>query len=385
MIFSLNGLLRGFIYLTIVSSITAIGISRLAPQESHFRILKPSMIVPVNGYHFRSYDRIPRVLDPMTGLLSDVTLEGVDSFDSATCSPWENDRGQSYVVGRWLGRSKADDGICQGCGLGRFKFPGGKTLERVKLDVMPVSRPCFFPDDPSRVIFAAGDGQLYRYQFEKESDTSESPGEGTRLSPLVWKVATAGEMPVSINDPIWPTDPRLKSRLIASLTFIVKDTNGKSRMRTRLGWLQLNPAGTEIVRAGRLIGQPDTMTPGAGTTPRPDESLPAVYSAGSGGGLTLAYMTHEEHENGWGLHVAPLEIEFETGIPIVDELRCQTVADKQSHAIPIFSADGRTLFSVLNTDPKPETLVRIPVPNLERAPAAVLARLVLRKGRVAWN
>lgn len=383
MSFSLNGLLRGFIYLVIVSSITAIGINRLAPQEARFRILKLSNVVPVNGYHFRSYDRLPRLLDPETGLFSDIKLDGPDSFDSATCSPWENDRGQSYVVGRWLGRSKADDGMCLGCGLGRFKFPGGKALERVKLEVMPVSRPCFFPEDPLSVLFAAGDGRLYRYTFEKEMDPSPSPVEGGSPTPLAWKTSTAGEMPVAINDPIWPSDPRLKSRLIASLTFMVKDAEGKLKMRSRLGWLQLNPEGTEIVRAGRLIGHDDATAVNDG--PRPDETLPTIYSAGNGAEFTLAYLTRVEGRSGWGLHVAPLEIDFETGTPIVDELQSHTIAGNQSHMTPIFSADGRTLYSVVNSDPKPDTIERLRVPELVRAPAALLARIVVRNSRIAWN
>ncbi|WP_406695732.1 hypothetical protein V5E97_32500 [Singulisphaera sp. Ch08] len=380
---SLNRLFRSFIYLLIVSSITAIGISRLAPQEARFRILRPSTVVPVNGYHFRTYDRLPRVLDPQTGGLTRVNLEGVDVFDSAACSPWENDRGQSDVVGRWLGRSKAVDGVCQGCGLGRFKFPGGQALERVKLDVMPVSRPCFLPDEPSTVLFAAGDGRLYRYTFEKECDPTGGVIDGVSPTALAWDVATAGEKPVFINDPIWPTDPRLKNRLIASLTFMVKGPDGKPKMRSRLGWLQLNPEATAIVRAGRLIGHDEETTAGAVTSP--DESLPTVYSSGTGTGLTLAYLTHAAGEEGWGLRVAPLEIESETGTPIVDELRSHTIAAKQSHAIPIFSADGRTLYSVLNSDPKPQTVERLPVPDLVRVPAAVLARLVVRNGRIAWN
>lgn len=384
MIFSLNGLLRGFIYLAIVSSLTAIGINRLAPREARFRILKSSTIVPVNGYYFRSYDRLPRVLDPETGLLSDVKLEGADSFDSATCSPWENDRGQSYVVGRWLGRTKVDDGMCQGCGLGRFSFPGGKALERIKLEVMPVSRPCFFPEDPLSVLFAAGDGRLYRYTFNKEVNPSATPLEGVSPTALTWKTATAGEEPVSISDPVWPLDPAFKNRLIASLTFIVKDANGASKMRSRLGWLQLNPQGTEIIRAGRLIGNDSDVTT-AGVGQLHDETLPTVYSTADGSNLTLAYLTRVEGACGWVLHVAPLEIDSETGTPVVDEIRSQTIADKQSHAVPIFSADGRTLFSVVNTEPKPDTIARIRVPELQRAPAAVLARLAVRNSRTAWN
>ncbi len=141
-------------------------------------------------------------------------------------------------------------------------------------------------------------------------------------------------------------------------------------MRSRLAWLQLNPAGTEIVRAGRLIGQ-DATGPDAATIP--DETLPAVYSSGDGAGLTLVYMTREAGVSGWGLHVAPLEIDPETDTPIVDEHRGRTIALNQSHMVPIFSNDGRTIFSVLNSDPKPSTVERISVPELERAPAAVLA------------
>jgi len=249
--------------------------------------------------------------------------------------------------------------------------------------VMPVSRPCFFPEDPLSVLFAAGDGRLYRYTFEKELNPSGSPVEGISPTPLTWKVSTAGEEPVSINDPFWPTDPRFNNRLIASLTFMVKNPDGKPKMCSRLGWLQLNPEGTEIVRAGRLLGREDATPAGVG--PRPEETLPTVYTAADGAGFTLAYLTRVQGTSGWGLHVAPLEIDSETGTPIVDELRSRTIAENRSHVIPIFSTDGRTLYSVLNSDPKPESIERIHVPELERAPAAVLARLVVRKGRIEWN
>lgn len=379
MSFSFNALIRGFIYLTIVTSLTAIGINRLAPQATHFRILKRSTIVPVNGYHFRSYDRLPRIFDPETGRLAFANMEGVDSFDNAACSPWENDQGRSDVVGRWLGRKGG--GICRGFGLARFKFPGGHVLDRVKLSVMPVSAPCFDPDRPSNVLFASGNGRLYRYTFAGDPGASSgSETEEVAPTPVTWRTATAGEQPVAINDPIWPTDPRLKGRLIASFMFSEKTSTGRLVLRSRLGWLRLDHAGTEVVESGLLIEQDPTTT----TDLELDETVPTVGLAEDGVGLTLAYLTHAQQERGWTLCIAPIQVR-DSGIPLVEGPRVRVVVSNRSHVVPIFSANGRSLYSLQHSDPKPEGMELIAIPPLEQQSAAALASQSVLPERITAN
>jgi hypothetical protein len=321
-------------------------------------------------------------LDPETGRLSFVPIQGGDSFDSATCSPWEDDQGQSDMVGRWLGRSQVDK-ICEGCGLARYKFPSGQLLERVKLDVMPVSRPCFDPDWPTSVLFAAGDGKLYRYTFEGAPNAAQGSAAGEAgPTPLTWKTSTAGTMPVAISDPIWPSDSRFKGRLIASLTFLVKGSDGRTTMRSRLGWLRLNREGTEIVQTGHLIEQDRATSPGGDG---PDETVPTLQVTEDGTGLMLAYLSHAPRELGWTLWAAPLKLDCESGTPTVDKSRLCAVAANRSHMIPVFSADGRTLYSIANSDPKPETIDRVSVPELVRHPADSMAGRLGGTGRLVKN
>ena len=104
-----------------------------------------------------------------------------------------------------------------------------------------------------------------------------------------------------------------------------------------------------------------------------------------GAALTLAYLTHVDGEVGWRLHAAPLELDCESGNPVVEESQIRTVAFNRSHALPIFSADGRTLYSVLNSEPKPETIEGFSVPELVRLPAGSLARQAGRTGRLVKN
>lgn len=385
---SMNGLLRGFIYLTIVTSLTAIGIGRLAPRETRFRILKTTGVVPVNGYHFRTYDRLPRLFDPATGALKFVEFECApgDSFDTAACSPWEDEQGRSDVVGRWLGRTEAG-GVCQGCGLARYSLPGGELIERVKLSVMPVSRPCFDPNRPSSVLFAAGDGRLYRHTFGSDTPESSLGADGEVVpTPLAWNQATAGPRPVAINDPIWPPDPKFKGRLIASLTYLQRTPNGSSTMENRLGWLELDREGLQVVRSGRLVDRAPAF---ARDCPYFDETMPVLaptsFSSGAGTNLTLAYLTHLEGRSGWILCTTPLELDDATGVPVVKADRVRTVATERSHAAPIFSEDGRTLYAIVNSDPKPESIDSFAVPDLFPQAAVSLAEQDDRGSREATD
>src|SRR5271166_1593768 len=49
--------------------------------------------------------------------------------------------------------------------LARFRLPEGEVIDEVKLDVLPTGRVCWVPEYPGRIMFAAGDGQLYCHDF----------------------------------------------------------------------------------------------------------------------------------------------------------------------------------------------------------------------------
>ena len=129
-------------------------------------------------------DRTPRWLDAETGTVTTFPIEEGDVLEAASCSPWVDEKGRHQVIGRWSSRTK--DGpmsMSTDFGLARYMFPSGQLLDHVSTDIVPVGAPSWFPGTRANILFAAGDGNLYKYAFETEAGVRS--GEEARAATTV--------------------------------------------------------------------------------------------------------------------------------------------------------------------------------------------------------
>ncbi len=343
MILSLHGLFRGIALLAIASTISAVTLGRFAPKPAHFRILSGSRYAAVSGYHFTNLDRVPRFLDAETGDFKRVNFGGDDVVDCAACSPWQDEQGTQLLVARW--NSNNPDQETQGYGLSRFSFPDGQVVDRYELEVVPTSRPCFFHNEPGRILFAAGDGHLYRFQFPDRRGNKNGETKDTKQPQrIAWKTSRPGPGNPFISDPVWPSDPRFGGRLIVSLTYLDSDPKAGHRVyrRAQLWWIKLNEAATEVVEAGRILA-PGTskLDPGVNSELR----LPSIGTAPDGS-LVLAYIHQPDRYAAYQLRLAPLHFQEETGAPTIDAAQSCLLSESCLTVTPTFSSDGRWVFGL---------------------------------------
>lgn len=352
----LRSLLRIAIASTAVITVLAVAVGRASKQPEGARLRETARFEPISAHLYPEVDPTqgPRMLNLDTGAIERVRLGLADRLGYGACSPWRDGRGRTHIVGLWRSDEFGDQ---QPMGLLRVSLPDGEVLNRVAVDNLPNSPPCWFPGTGSRILYSGWDGTLYTFSFEDgdaELDSWPTParesGDMTKPRAITWRVRPVPGPPPLISDPSWPTDPRLKGKVIVSLTLIEPNTREEDRQRSQLWWLQLNDEGTEIVAAGRLI------QPIARTTPDPviEERLPRVATAPDGS-LALAYLTRSAGKLDVSLRMARLTLDVATGAPGVDEAETVEVADGCTTAFPAFSLDGKRVYSL---------------PRLSRAPAS---------------
>lgn len=348
MSFSFSSLLRLIVLMAVGSTILAVGISRLDPPKPGWRARRPANHVSINEYFLDVTDRTPRWLDVDTGRVTAHGPTDGDVLEVASCSPFVDDRGRRQVVGRWSSRTK--DGpmsMTKDFGLARYTFPDGEMLEQISTETVPVGPPVWFPGTRARILFAAGDGQLYHYAFEAEHwlrDESEpAKGRDLRPHPLAWGCPKPGDGNVFIGDLAWPDDPRMGGRVVVSLREQEFSMDGaRFYTRTQIWWLKLNHAGTEIVDAGRLV-TPDRSGAAAGDF---DERSPTVGALADGRPV-LAYLRQRAGQNGWDLRLSPIRIDSDRHVPAAFESSTVPVTGGCQPAHPAFSSDGRWLSAIV--------------------------------------
>jgi hypothetical protein len=108
-------------------------------------------------------------------------------------SPWCDAKGNTVAVCQSFGLPGT--GEEQSCWrLARLQLPAGEVIEEVKLDLLPTGRAFWVPDHPGRIVFAAGDGLLYRHDLpgwapesgEGYADEADSSNESVLLR-VSWK------------------------------------------------------------------------------------------------------------------------------------------------------------------------------------------------------
>ncbi len=379
--FALSMLARPLLAGALVASASAVGLSRLAPQP-------PAPCTPARARHVlvsplgsEPHPAGSVWLDAETGRTTETgALEG-QALRYASVSPWLDESGRPQVVGRAVRRP--GDPAPDLMALVRMTFPEGRVLDRVALDIMPASPPCWAPGTRARVLFGGGDGRLHRFDFEDASDDSGStrhPDEQPR--PLAWHCPPPGGRLAQVWSPCWPDDPRFARTILAAVEMMPPGPDRQSLTPRRIWWLRLDDAGEAVVSAGPVFDPhaipeaSDASTPSVGTTPD--------------GGLVLAYYVSTDRTT-WDLHISPLTVD-EAGRPHAGPGR--RLAGGCRQFIPAaFSADGRWISAVqadpqgrgmilrldLQTDetPEPPPAPAPRVPAVKWAPIAAVVRFLL--------
>jgi hypothetical protein len=363
---SLNGLVRLVGLLALVSCAVAVGLARLEPAAAHFRLAAPPHYGVINGFVLSTPPGETRFLDAETGRFCRITVPEGDRLDYGTCSPWQDEEGESQVVGRWSRRTPGGaESLAEEFGLARYSVPSGRVLDRVPLEVVPAGHPCWFPGTAARVLYAGTDGRLYRLSFEGPGAAGGAGGDPPRPQPIDWRCPAPG-IKQMVRDPVWPTDPRLGGRLIVTLSY--RPSAAELALTPgRLWWLRLSDDGAAVVDAGPLT----ETEPAAGQRPlgRAEERFPNL-AVTPDGALTLAYLWQRERTGVWDLRLARVAIDSETGDPMVPPEGVRTVAGGHLSELPPFSADGRYVYAVLDRDAATRAAKVVPFPTAPSPTAA---------------
>jgi hypothetical protein len=325
----------------------AVGVARLvsAPAERSSRPVRRARVQyeGVNDQTASGAEHGCRLLDASTGRIVSMKLPDNDMLLFARSSPWEGSDGQVQVVGRWLARSAKPRGLGFGeVGLARCTFPGGEVLDRIPVDVVPLSPPCWFPGPEPRILYGGTDGQLYQFAFDDPAAEESDSDPRARPVPVRWACQKPGHGEVRISDPTWPTDSRLGGRVVASLTYIEGVGAAARFVPSQLWWLELTGDGGAIKAAGRLMIDRHRGPSSA------CERFPSL-AATPDGGLALAYLASPEGQVGWDMRLAPVSIDPNTGEPRSRSRASVLVARDVAVASPTFSSDGRWLHGLPST------------------------------------
>jgi hypothetical protein len=347
----LSALLRTLVWASIGISAVAVGLGHYAPRGLRCRREAVPRYQWVNGRTSSNMECQPRFLDRETGAIVRGEFPAADTLELASCSPWRDERGQFHVVGRrmtYLRQGKKC--FPQEFGLARYTFPEGRLIDRVELDQVPVTEPCWAPGLAPRIIFVAGNGVFYGYAFEGSdgcplggADAPDRPRE------IAWRTTRPGLGLLQIKDLIWPTDPRLGGRLIASLSYQVQIDGRRRFLGPQLWWIELSGDGTAITGAGRII-VPEHGDLAWAVDQDQEERLPSIALTPAGG-LTLAYLARMRDQTPWELRVARLESDPATGAPMVRRGGSRGLARGCIATAPAFSTDGRWVYGIVDCEP----------------------------------
>jgi hypothetical protein len=349
---SLMGLVRSLAFLAIAWVIAALGMGVLKTgvnsggEEGTFFIAKPALHDAVAADWTTGKD--PFLFDQVTGQTRELDVPGDDRWTLLSIVPWRDSQGRLEAIGRWVNPEKTGF-----AGLGRFRLDDKKILDHVPLDILPIGRMCWVPDQPGAIVFPAGDGRLYRYQFVSQGDENEAGDrKGTKEAhvqaempvPLMWRDPEPGEGNVFLSDPVWSSDSRLQKFIFVALSRKVSTGTRKAYEYQSLWWLEVNALGDQIVAAGPLT-HPNEKTDKAERT---IERMPNI-AVDSNGTMTLVYLVHFADKRATELRAVELDIDRQTGNPRIRTNRqgesSRALADGIPPAPLVVSADGKSVFA----------------------------------------
>src|SRR5262249_54348868 len=128
-------------------------------------------------------------------------------------------------------------------------------------EILPSGRPCWVPDQPRMILFAAGDGRLYRCRLTEEEGEPAvrrpsiyASGRTEPSEPLAWEIAPPGDGEPMLVDPVWSSHPRLKKWVFVGLMALGTRDQQPEYGSTHLWWLEVSDDASAIVAAGPLTG-----------------------------------------------------------------------------------------------------------------------------------
>jgi len=272
-----------------------------------------------------------------------------------------DDRWGQLSVSPWCDAEGNVEGVCQSFvfpatgvkrsfwGLARLRLPEREVIDEFKLDLLPTGRACWVPTHPGRILFAAGDGQLYRHDFPGWSSTAgETLDDATALSNenglcrVIWKAPPPLGRAVFITDPVWPSHPRLHHIVFAKLVPQLRELSEEFIEATELLWLIMSDDGA-VVEASGLLNLPKNNPSGDRKTRKwfPNVEL------GRDGTIRLVYLWRVQGDLKHHLEVVTIEIDPEAGHPRVPARSVsRTLDDDCAPVPPLFSADGMSVYMV---------------------------------------
>ncbi|MDR3634823.1 MAG: hypothetical protein P4L84_13545 [Isosphaeraceae bacterium] len=357
MMTSLGTLVRGTLLMLALACGLAVSTARLMPRPAGFRLWQVPRHAAINGGFFAPTHSPTEVFNTETGRFVTFRLPDGEALQWAGFSDWVDDEGESQVVGRWTSRAgNHGDATLEDVGLGRFSFPSGRALDRVRLEKAPVSLPCWYPGSTSRVLYASADGGLYRYEFKGRSVYDSAPIDDRAL-PITWSKLPPGVVDVFVEDPFWPADDCLKDCLLATVSFKIQSRRGVKYQPHQIWWLRLDATGTTVVDSGRLSS--DGRNGGESGDSDADERYPRMRPS-TDGELILAYQVRREKRNASELRVARVELDPKTGVPVMRHADSRKLLEGCAIVPPIFTPTGDGLFTLVHNPQGLATLERVP-------------------------
>lgn len=284
------------------------------------------------------------LVDRTSGRKTPIRLPAGDRWSDVTISPWRGRGGEIEAVGRWVNPDREDFS-----GWAVFRLSDGAVLSRIATEIIPTGRPCWVPGQSRMILFAAGDGQLYRCRLTPEEEMTAIPrphlyaSGRTEPSDLVaWEDSPPGEGDPMMTDPVWPTDPRLKKWVFVALMTLDKSGRWLSYGPPQIWWLELSEEARSIVAAGRLT----PPTEGEIEPHRIEQRFPNI-AVGPDGTIHLVYLERRNRERTGRLRSAMIEFDARTGHP-----RAVPTAERSDPGTPeaiapaplLVSSDGATVY-----------------------------------------
>jgi hypothetical protein len=289
---------------------------------------------------FREAPHVPSLLDRRTGKLPPCSIPGAEDLEILGFSPWRDAAGQHHMLAR-SGGNVPDQPLhaVRPLELVRYTFPAGEILSRLTIERMMAGRVCWAPDRSDRIVFAGGDGQLYRRNLSLSRGAK--PGVA-RSEPVCWSDAELEKEALAIRDPCWPDEPSLGGCLLVALTPRGPEGEPGFPPGSQLWWLRLDQDARTIVAARRAVLPDGDDAQASGVR----ERLPAVGRA-CDGTLLVAYLARPAGRWSWELWTAPIVSDAAGGLPRVVSSARRRLAEGCAPVAPAFSLDGRSVFAAL--------------------------------------
>ena len=346
-------LIRALVYMVAVSPLVALSVSMLSssPAGSLGFLGRRWDVVCELGSPNPSRERCRfYLLDQLSGEATTLRLPEEEHWGMVGVSPWSDAQGNAEAVGHCYSNATAGDGGAF-WGLARLQLPEGKLIDRFRLDLLPTSRPCWIPGLPGAILFAAGDGRLYRFDFSDQTaveDLSASES-GDHDSPRVpravaWDSPPRHKGAMFLTDPVWPGHPAFPRIAFASLIAAPHSSEPGAKSFHRLWWLKMNKGGSVIEASGPLVDHALEAENDESSVKRfPD------LAVGPDGSLHLIYLRHINATSA-RLEALPIETDPPTGVPrVVAGARPSILATDCTLAPPVVSADRRAVYGISKT------------------------------------